>query len=299
MNDLTKLADGVSRGLLVVDKWQKNSDVMTLHSEYLFELVPATGPYKPRKHSPEDYFLRLVTACGQGRATMLDMRVNVLTDFGMATKPAGVTVSRVVERYEVQFSAPDASLQQAAMNFITNHYPANPGALYKTPIEEKLKDLGLSIEPIVGYRDFLWKNGKLFSRGYDTPWPPREKLVAFCKNDPLLADHDAPEQGCKCGIYAFDTPNHHDLNWTSAIWAELYLWGEVLICDSGYRAEFAYPKTLFLRDTGTKAIRYVRDSIEAVYGVPAFLVKQREGLTASEIMEEQLRKFLKKRGGES
>ena len=81
------------------------------------------------------------------------------------------------------------------------------------------------------------------------------------------------------------------------------MWGKVYICESGYRAEYAYPKTIFIRDFGTKVIRRLRDELEERYGVPVFLVIEREGKFAEDIIADQLEAFMigsttKTEGGE-
>ena len=167
---------------------------------------------------------------------------------------------------------------------------------------EKLKDLGVSIEPIVAYRDFYadYDEGGdviLCSRN-GMKWTPRKKLRAVCKKngrDPF-ASHDAPNVGCSCGVYAFDSPDHEDMKDGAYIWGEVYLWGEVLICESGYRAEFAYPKTIFVRTNGTKTIRWLSEELEAVYGVPTFLVATKDGQTLSHIIDTAVAQLAK--GGE-
>jgi hypothetical protein len=71
----------------------------------------------------------------------------------------------------------------------------------------------------------------------------------------------------------------------------------VLICESGYRAEFAYPKNIFIRDTGTKIIRTVARKLEELYGVPVVLMKERDGLPMREIIAQALDRFLNPLGG--
>ena len=76
------------------------------------------------------------------------------------------------------------------------------------------------------------------------------------------------------------------------IWGEVNLWGTVLVCPEGYRAQYAYPKTLFVRDVGTKLIRMFAENLEKAYGVPVHLVQEREGMTAGELMEAELKQLL-------
>lgn len=45
--------------------------------------------------------------------------------------------------------------------------------------------------------------GLLWAPGMREPWPTGEEFVATCEADP---DHEPPEEGCACGIYAFYNP---------------------------------------------------------------------------------------------
>ena len=182
------------------------------------------------------------------------------------------------------------------------------GARYDFPNPYlKLPSGGTIIEPFIGYRDFdvLAKDDiyepSLISRN-GLLWNSYEPMIATC-NGNIFASHDAPDEECQCGIYAFDSPSHHDLKPGANIWGEVYLWGEVLVCESGYRAQYAYPKTIFVRDVGTQLIRKFAQNLEKEYGVPVHLVETRSGMTAGEIMEQAINKLLDPptdpKGGES
>ena len=72
-----------------------------------------------------------------------------------------------------------------------------------------------------------------------TEWEPKKKLVAVAI-------------GSESGIYAWKKRDAvaKDTN-ISRIWGEVWLWGRVLECELGYRAEFAYPKSFV--NTGIQA----------------------------------------------
>jgi hypothetical protein len=160
----------------------------------------------------------------------------------------------------------------------------------------RVADGGVVIEPYVGYRDFevLTKDDvhepSLVSRN-GLLWEYFKPMIAMCHGN-VFAKHDAPHIDCECGIYAFDKPTHRDLKSTAMIWGEVNLWGTVLVCPEGYRAQYAYPKTLFVRDVGTNLIRVFAENLEKAYGVPVHLVQEREGMTAGELMEAELKKLL-------
>jgi hypothetical protein len=158
-----------------------------------------------------------------------------------------------------------------------------------------------SVEPIVGYRDFKLVQGQL---GYSLQsrngavWPHRRKMQGLCGGNPF-ASHDVPEPSCACGIYAYDDPGNTSLTRdNSFLWGEIAMWGEVLVCDTGYRAEFAYPTALFMRkaftknNRSTRVMEAVREELEDNYGVPVFILAERASKTASQLMQEILQEQL-------
>jgi hypothetical protein len=113
------------------------------------------------------------------------------------------------------------------------------------------------ISPIVGYRTWKWETTGLKSLCGER-WYPSQSLAARCRASAVVgtiagrseaADHhDAPQEKCTCGIYAVKTLHH----FRSAgyeqfgIYGEVYLWGTVVEHELGWRAQFAYPKNLYL-----------------------------------------------------
>jgi hypothetical protein len=101
------------------------------------------------------------------------------------------------------------------------------------------------ISPIVGYRVWDWDATGLRSLNGEQ-WFPGRALTAKCPT----TDHESPADGCSCGVYA--AKNNQHLQKISFYWAdyvvhgEVYLWGKVAEHDLGYRAQFAYPKSLVL-----------------------------------------------------
>lgn len=161
--------------------------------------------------------------------------------------------------------------------------------------------LSKSVEPIVGYRDFKMIQGlyglALQSRN-GAIWPPRKKMMAMCNGDPF-APHDVPDPSCQCGIYAYAKPDDSALQRdNSSLWGEIAMWGEVLVCETGYRAEFAYPTALFMRKPAmpgnrtTRVLEAIRKELEDTYGVPVFILAERASKSATQLMEEELDKLL-------
>jgi hypothetical protein len=107
-----------------------------------------------------------------------------------------------------------------------------------------------SIEPIVGRR--CWGLAEriggqivLCSGHGGTIWPGDQPLEATCAKA-----HTSPGENCTCGVYAlaetepwpyysFEGPGY-------AVWGEVLLWGVVIKASRGFRAQFAYPRSLNL-----------------------------------------------------
>lgn len=191
------------------------------------------------------------------------------------------------------------NFQQASQQFFAAFKSIQQSGSLFDP--EPLKDLGLSIEPIVGFRDWQLSRTQfgvfLMSRN-QVAWPHRAKLAGQC-GESVLAAHDAPYEGCNCGIYAFNKTVEGQKMWyrssgevAAHVFGTVHLWGEILIGPMGFRAEFAYPKELFLRDNDTRRVNLVADELREAYGTPVTVVS--DPLTAS--MGDTLEEL---RGGES
>jgi hypothetical protein len=146
-----------------------------------------------------------------------------------------------------------------------------------------------SIEPVLGWR--IWRIdtelGLLRSPflGRDL-WLPEQPFRAGC-GIPIkvlpehVPPHDSPDSRCTCGIYAAVAVSTlvDDLKTLSTIIAHearigyrrdliavglVSLWGRVIICERGYRAELAYPKEIYAPPSFHSAL--------AGYGVPVMPV---------------------------
>jgi hypothetical protein len=89
-------------------------------------------------------------------------------------------------------------------------------------------------------------------------WPVGAPLEARCEAHrfrlPRWVQHAAPAETCTCGIYAvrFDlirTLAQHDRLpplGRSLVLGTVFLWGDVVECERGWRAALAYPSRLFM-----------------------------------------------------
>jgi hypothetical protein len=114
------------------------------------------------------------------------------------------------------------------------------------------------VAPIIAYRMWMLNTcGRLFSLN-GAFWDPGKPLTARCR--PLVYQkHEVPDQNCSCGVYALKkpppglpslapaVPNFGEEYFAGLVVGEVYLWGRVVEHSGGWRAEFAYPKSIYLR----------------------------------------------------
>lgn len=124
------------------------------------------------------------------------------------------------------------------------------------------------LEPVEGWR--MWKvverDGRALLRSlfFDVTWDYRTPFSATCKHRRFSlrrpwrrqpTGHSAPDETCSCGIHAAFDPTTVMPYFDRAAEATLCcaigrvaLWGDVVECETGYRAEHAYPTHLYLLD---------------------------------------------------
>ena len=73
-------------------------------------------------------------------------------------------------------------------------------------------------------------------------------MVAKCGAGNAHDAQSVPQTTCTCGVYAAKDSEHLcDMGYQRyGICGEVYLWGRLVEHELGWRAQFAYPKTLFL-----------------------------------------------------
>ena len=113
------------------------------------------------------------------------------------------------------------------------------------------------ISPIVAYRTWQWDAVGLKSLNCE-PWIPGQCLAAACRRhggwraangeSSPLDGHEPPHDGCSCGVYAAKNFAHlRNIGYAEyGVHGEVYLWGSVVEHALGYRAQYAYPKSIVL-----------------------------------------------------
>ena len=94
----------------------------------------------------------------------------------------------------------------------------------------------------------------------DVIWEPRKKMVASCASNKACSHNGV----CDGGIYAlknYDLSPYFTTDCEYTALGKVYLWGRVLECENGYRAEFAYPSGFY--DTSSNSAILAK-----IYGVP-------------------------------
>jgi hypothetical protein len=99
------------------------------------------------------------------------------------------------------------------------------------------------VSPVVAYRAWLLGPRGLMSLNGEF-WQPNQKLQAVCRRS--VNHHTPPHGDCSCGIYAAKSFDQlRGIGYAElGVRGEVYLWGTVVEHKLGWRAQFAYPKTL-------------------------------------------------------
>jgi hypothetical protein len=141
------------------------------------------------------------------------------------------------------------------------------------PESEPPSDLELTFgtEPIVGTRIwnitwFRYRDGRteprLTSYSAGHIWSPRQRQVAFCTRGHA---HESPWPDCECGLWAMR--KHGPLPVSGSVIGEVYLWGRVIEFEDGYRAQYAYPKSLRIQAAHVHNDEKVVTELYRLYGV--------------------------------
>jgi hypothetical protein len=139
-------------------------------------------------------------------------------------------------------------------------------------------------DPVIGWR--IWRVvrcrgqyllGSLFNR---VAWFPESALDAQCFQSLIRSRaHHSPELKCHCGIYAaqrdtIDTSLLSQRSLRPLVVGRVYLWGNVIEAQAGWRASRGYPERIFVPRIGGQAKDDDLRMAEGLrsYGVPVSVV---------------------------
>jgi hypothetical protein len=123
-------------------------------------------------------------------------------------------------------------------------------------------------------------------------WPPGEAMVATCEKPPILsfrmggprgliaegpviaeARHSAPVLTCSCGVWALRTREDVERLISHRpgplAYGRVKLWGRIVECERGFRAEYAYPADLIVAAPFEEMARPLASSLGRLYRVPS------------------------------
>jgi hypothetical protein len=126
------------------------------------------------------------------------------------------------------------------------------------------------------------------TRGIPKVWEPGQATRALCGK--FSTTHEAPSPGCECGVHAYRTRERAEAHLESFRegngadvlgWAfgRVSLWGRVVECEHGWRAEYAYPYAVEVH-----ADPNVADAVLRLYGID---VERLESFPAPEVRADE------------
>jgi hypothetical protein len=135
------------------------------------------------------------------------------------------------------------------------------------------------VSPVVAYR--AWRLGPYGLTSLNGEfWHPNQKLQAVCRDSVNL--HTPPHGDCSCGIYAAKSFDHlRAIGYAElgvrgeVVRGEVYLWGTVVEHTWGWRAQFAYPKTLVVGPEILLSARLHSLKILIGYGADLFVAGEK------------------------
>ena len=163
-----------------------------------------------------------------------------------------------------------------------------------------LDDIPDFVEPLVGWR--AWKvrprspaadTCPVFrSVILDTPWAPRRQISAEHSFDLGARCHGLLGPECSCGIYAFKDPLEALIYLTrvrdrllgmsaEVALGTVSLWGRVVECERGYKAEYAYPHHIYLPASFARFVPVVSSEFGVASGIYASICEEEISLVVS------------------
>lgn len=147
--------------------------------------------------------------------------------------------------------------------------PGNPEVFPEMPVEPPY-EVNM-VEALVGWKSWGYdeENKTLETRGHE--WPKDFPITAACTEfhggKEVAVCGEIPNEAHSCGIYAADervgAQEYYD---DGDIIGMVYGWGRYIRGNSGWRAQLAYPKCFYLKNSQASLIEWLR-----LYHVPIFI----------------------------
>jgi len=127
-----------------------------------------------------------------------------------------------------------------------------------------------AVEPIVAWRAWKLLGMRLAALGSTGVWEPKKMMEAICNSSSSYHDlsyfqHPAPQSSCNCGMWGFKSLDNLlaaiQGKYTTSVIGQVSMWGRVIETENGWRAQFAYPRELWLLDSSL-------EELGMIYGVP-------------------------------
>ena len=134
---------------------------------------------------------------------------------------------------------------------------------------------GIALQCAVGWRGWNLFNPHYLQSG-NWIWPVKERLEAKCNHTEHRENETVPVVDCSCGIYAFKRPEQvREQNYNhQQVLGEVSLWGKVVECRDGWKAQYAYPRRLWV--DGKSPMVRLAEYTAWTYGVPIEVVNKDE-----------------------
>ncbi|TAM80908.1 MAG: hypothetical protein EPN47_13565 [Acidobacteria bacterium] len=162
------------------------------------------------------------------------------------------------------------------------------------------------VEPLLGWRAWrIWAPAfgsnlcpAFSSVILDTPWMPRGKFSAEHSFDLGAKCRGLLDLDCSCGIYAFKSPlgafdylmRVRDRLLGRSVEVALgtvSLWGKVIECELGYKAQYAYPEHIYLPASFVRFLPEVTSAFGVAVGIYASACEEEISLPVSSATRDQ------------
>jgi hypothetical protein len=122
------------------------------------------------------------------------------------------------------------------------------------------------MEPLVGWKAWHIRDGRLVSQLRDTPWFPEEPFQATCPSAKCV---HSPTTHCSCGVYAKNNFGEvREFLGDGEACGVVLGWGRYVRGTDGWRSEFAYPARILIARDSLRDLDKLKE-----YRVPLYVME--------------------------